>query len=105
MTYYCPFCREKMTHQPSNGSETKDETLTVEVGDTFKCGCSFEETDNDGTVWRLNSWKFEDGGWLRLHLLNPIINGSRFPLVGVNAFWKKENEIPYTTLKEIVQFT
>ena len=108
MTYYCPFCKQKMEHQPQNHSITKDETLRVEVGDTFKCGCSIRQSDSDGNnIWNLNSWKLKEDGWYHLGSMDGSIIEEKFK-ANLQHDWTKicgRTSEPYDTLCEVVQFT
>ncbi len=107
MTYYCPFCKQKMFHQPNNQSVTTDENLTVKIGDTFKCSCGIFQEDSDGKVYQLNSWKLEKDGWYHLGSTDgkPIQEHFR---MHPEKDWKKicgRTKEPFDTLFEVVQFT
>jgi hypothetical protein len=66
MTYFCPFCKTEMLHQPDNQRITTNNRLRAKVGDTFKCNCSIQEKDSNNSLCRLNSWKLEEDGWYHL---------------------------------------
>jgi len=107
LTYYCPFCKQKMIHQPQNQSETKDEKLSAKVGDTFKCGCSIFQEDSDGKVYQLNSWKLTENGWYHLGSTDGKPIQEQFCMHREDE-WKKicgRAKEPFDTTFEVVQFT
>ena len=111
MTYICPFCHQKMIHHPKNQSETKDDTLKVEVTDTFKCGCSINQVDSDGTVWLLNSWQFKEDGWYHLGSTDGSVITEKFIFREINKHrheWVRMDDRanqPDDPFNEVVQFT
>jgi hypothetical protein len=93
MTYICPFCKQKMLHQPHNSRITTDDTLIVEIGDTFKCKCSLEQGGDPANG--LNSWKYIDKGKWMFLVQNPKKGYGEYSYIWVNElncvpFNKKE---------------
>lgn len=107
MTYYCPFCKQKMVHQPNNAYKAKYDTLRVKVNDTFKCGCSIHQIDSDGKVWLLNSWQFKEDGWYHLGSTDGSIIKEKFSMHLQHdwVFMCGRTSEPRDTLYEVVQFT
>lgn len=109
MTYTCPFCHQKMTHYPQNQRETMDETLSVKVGDTFKCGCSINQIDSNGDVWLLNSWILKKDGWYHLGSTDGSVIKEKFAFPRPKEHdWTKICKLtsePIDTLHEVVEFT
>lgn len=111
MTYTCPYCHQKMIHQPFNSTATKDENLIAQISDTFKCGCSINQVDSDDTIWFLNSWMLREDGWYHLGSTDGSVITERFKYNELNKHkhdWVKINDRanePDDPFNEVVQFT